>query len=274
MESCYWHLIEKHFCYDESIALYEEPPDPETNNNTFDNHMFFYDQVALIAGRSIVTIEPLSTYEKPIEHQPVRKLKWWEDVIDKQAPIKTISEKIEEKPVIKPESAVVVVVKVEEPKQEEPSAEVEIKQVPLSKSVPSNLLSVDVSPEKERKKSLRERRMSRSLTLNIDRNLELPVIKILSMPHFYVDTPEANQLEHSSLAAPSTALTTPVIPRSMTEYFDLRSIVQIENEQRSVQVPVHRQGMSPSSKLSVLKDKLKIKRQGSSSNLPRSLQHL
>lgn len=72
LESCYWHLIEKRFCYDESIALYEEPEREEKNNNFFDN-LAFYDSVSVIAGRAIVTIDSLPE-GKPIVHQPTRKM--------------------------------------------------------------------------------------------------------------------------------------------------------------------------------------------------------
>lgn len=58
-ETCYWHLIEERFCFDETIASYQEPiAKEEKNNNLFDN-MAFYDSVSVIAGRSIVTIDPL-----------------------------------------------------------------------------------------------------------------------------------------------------------------------------------------------------------------------
>lgn len=82
LETLYWHLIEKRFCYDESIALYEEPQvnEKEKNNNMFDN-MAFYDSVAVIAGRAIVTIEPLPekfpSDKQPIIKQPSRsKVRW------------------------------------------------------------------------------------------------------------------------------------------------------------------------------------------------------
>lgn len=67
METIYWHLIEKHFCWDETIALYEDPEtheEYEKNNNMFDN-LAFYDSVAKIAGRAIVTIEPPDQKTKP-----------------------------------------------------------------------------------------------------------------------------------------------------------------------------------------------------------------
>lgn len=38
--------------------------------------MAFYDSVAVIAGRSIVTIDPLPTEQKPIVQQPTRRLRW------------------------------------------------------------------------------------------------------------------------------------------------------------------------------------------------------
>lgn len=54
-------MIEKRFCFDDEIALYEVPEiSQEKNNNIFENAVF-YDSVSVIAGRSVVTIEPLPT---------------------------------------------------------------------------------------------------------------------------------------------------------------------------------------------------------------------
>ena len=100
LETCYWHLIEKRFCYDESIALYEVPEKEEKNNNCFDN-LAFYDSVSVIAGRAIVTIDPLPE-EKPIVQQPTRKLRWQNEVRNRIIPqeitraIPRISETCEE----------------------------------------------------------------------------------------------------------------------------------------------------------------------------------
>lgn len=87
-ESCYWHLIEKRFCFDEEIALYQEPfRKEEKNNNMFDN-MAFYDSVSVIAGRAIVTIDPLPEKDKDGAAQPVvqqpRRL-WWQEQVRHEA---------------------------------------------------------------------------------------------------------------------------------------------------------------------------------------------
>lgn len=60
LETIWWHTIEKRFCFDDEIALYEVPESSyqEKNNNIFENAVF-YDSVSVIAGRSVVTIEPL-----------------------------------------------------------------------------------------------------------------------------------------------------------------------------------------------------------------------
>ncbi|KAF2883295.1 hypothetical protein ILUMI_22884 [Ignelater luminosus] len=323
IEACYWHLIEKRFCYDESIALYEEPLKPKIENNTFEN-MAFYDQVSLIAGRAIVTIDPLPKQPKPIEHQPVRRVRWWEDNVDEQnkeneakniqcpfsLAIPTIMESSREDLTSSTEELDSIndkkidnSINVTDSKTEEnntPSnsdagdssktqnsqsdSNLQISSEPVkpaaSRKSSSALLSIN-EEVKLRKKSLRERRMSRSLTLNIDRNLELPIIRQVSMPKFYIDTPEANQLDSSVLMTPSATLMSPILPRStQNDSFDLRSVVQLENEYRaqvqSVPVPVHKQ-LTPPSRLSQIKEKLKstkIKRQGSATNLPNSIQHI
>lgn len=307
IESCYWHLIEKRFCYDESIALYEEPRKwvEREKSNAFEN-MAFYDQVSLIAGRSIVTIDPLPKEPKPIEHQPIRRIRWWEDNIDERHKENETKNKQHLKPSVVPtiyeSSAEDLTSSMEEvdsiitkkvsikihldtkndtnEKEQDKESSTDTKSL-SNTSASQSLLNVN-DPVKLRKKSLKERRMSRSLTLSIDRTLELPVIRQISMPKFYIDTPEINQTDSCILNAPSTALTSPVVPRSQFGFFDLRSIVQMENEHRSSNphhypaVPVHRQG-SPISRLSLIKERLKstkLKRQGSATNLPNSIHHI
>lgn len=316
LEACYWHLIEKRFCYDESIALYEEPKTPydKFNNNAFDN-MAFYDQVSLIAGRAIVTID--SKPKAPIEHQPVRKLRWFENQSD-QKNVENVLRSTEKQ--INKENTVQTPIIIEPVDIPQTKDEVDSKsnlkneeeEVTVETNLSSNLLQNEVTPsennhpneivkssttpnikstsllnvanesERTRKKSLRERRMSRSLTLTIDRNIELPVFRHTSMPKFYLDTPEMNQTDSTFLMTPSATLTSPVLPRnSDSAYFDLRSIVQIENEHRythnQTPVPVHHKQFSPHSRLSQIKDKLKstkLKKSGSSTNLPNSIQHI
>ncbi|KAL3288824.1 hypothetical protein HHI36_003272 [Cryptolaemus montrouzieri] len=70
LETIWWHLIEKRFCYDENIALYDvEKIHEEKNNNIFEN-MAFFDSVSVIAGRSVVTIDSPKKFQIPVIQQP------------------------------------------------------------------------------------------------------------------------------------------------------------------------------------------------------------
>ncbi|KAF5280875.1 hypothetical protein FQR65_LT03024 [Abscondita terminalis] len=280
LESCYWHLIEKRFCYDESIALYDEPGIKEEKHpNCFEN-IAFYDQVALIAGRSVVTIDALPKEPKPIAHQPRPTLRWWEDNVDEQ------NQKNESKTNgVQPTTVDIKPISNKDlPSISDVTKTEIIKEQPINdKQEPKNqnLLQV-IEPVKMRKKSLAERRASRSLTLTIDRNLELPIIRQVSMPKFYIETPESNQMDPNYFKEPSSVLTSPVI-KDPSDLFDLRSIVQLEKDNRNSQssgvAPVHKHAPQSSShsRLSLIKEKLKttkLKKQASTSNLPHSIQHI
>ncbi|XP_018333152.1 uncharacterized protein LOC108742437 isoform X2 [Agrilus planipennis] len=310
LESCYWNLIEKHFCFDEEIALYTEESSgkDEKNNNLYDN-LAFYDKVAIIAGRSIVTIDPLPSKTDPptpVISQPPRRIRWWEDDVDEQ------NRKNEEKIVRhaqsneelssqnkNQESENIPQLKIE-PDREKSKSSIDISttddkskkenELPIisrlkpaeenlaSSSNNSSRSSLDEKP-KIRKKSLRERRMSRSLTLDIERALELPIIKQQSMPKFYVDSPDASRLDISG--SPSSVLVSPRIRKESKAYeYDLRSVVQIENEKKKKiqqHAPIHKQ-MSQS-KLQSIKDKLirpqdKLKHQFSTGSLPNVVNYI
>ncbi|RZB39435.1 uncharacterized protein BDFB_001471, partial [Asbolus verrucosus] len=275
LETCYWHLIEKRFCYDESIALYEVPEKEEKNNNFFDN-MAFYDSVSVIAGRAVVTIDPLPE-EKPIVQQPTRKLRWQNDETDhnkenisKSVPViyEMAEEEKEEKSKSKEETKTQDGVTSQADKTDRPK---------LETLKPENL-----EPEVEiRRKSLKERRMSKSLYLKIDQPKEIPIIRQQSMPKFYLDTPEDRDQTTSMFRTPSVALTSPV-PKSSAFVYDLYSVVQMERERAqnmSNQVPVHRKESERSSRLMQIRDKIKLRRVKSSlgtpvTNLPHSHQHI
>lgn len=253
LESCYWHLIEKRFCYDESIALYEEPPKTiEKSTNAFDN-IAFYDQVALIAGRSIVTIEPLPKKPKPIAQQPRPRVRWWET--EREAGENNNGPQIQVK-----------VFEIYDPPPKEKPAVDRLEPV---------LLNVD--EVKLRPKSLAERRNSRSLTLNIDRRHEIPIIRQASMPKFFIDTPEV-QTDPVAFREPSSVFLSPLSVTNLSDPFDLKSVVQLEKDNRNVpSAHIHRQQSAYFSRLSLIKDKLKagkLTRQGSTSNLPHSIQHI
>ncbi|KAL1493885.1 hypothetical protein ABEB36_009569 [Hypothenemus hampei] len=300
LESCYWNLIEEKFCFDESIALYEDPvkKSNEKNNNMFDN-MAFYDSVSVIAGRAIVTIDPLEPRrikeQRPVIEQPRKRLQWPEKNSkdldanylksimqdhDKQT-IKTnsdtedgmendIREKLlirkvphlltEKYPIKKSVSFHNIPNKTSSSSEDEIDSKI--------KSSSSTLLEEDEVTL--RGKSLRERRMSKSLSLKLgDIPKELPIIRQNSMPKFYLDTPDENQMKDSSLIKSSAmALKSPMDNKFD---FDLQSVVQMEKERQTTQArqppaPIHRE----TSKLNLIKDKIlkKSKSTISVSNLP------
>lgn len=133
-----------------------------------------------------------------------------------------------------------------------------------------------------RRRSLAERRLSKSLYLKIDQPKEIPIIRQQSMPKFYLDTPEERDQQHTSMfRTPSAALTSPV-PKSSAFVYDLYSVVQMERERvqnMEGQVPVHRKESDRSSRLLQIRDKIKLRRVKSSlgtpvTNLPHSHQHI
>lgn len=299
-ESCYWNLIEEKFCFDENIALYQEPDEKkpsEKNNNMFDN-MAFYDSVSVIAGRAIVTIDPLEVQKKqtPVMEQPRKRLKWPEK--NSKA---LESNYLSEMPFIKEEKPA------EKPTSDTDGGESETQEALVQKKVPNRLhekfqIKKSVSfhnipektssssgdesdyvrnknlvvPEEEEVtlrvgKSLRERRMSKSLSLKIiDFPKELPIIRQNSMPKFYLDTPDENQMKDSTLV--KTSALTMKTPAPAEFNFDLQSVVQLQKDIQSSQAkqppaPIHRE----TSKLNLLKDKILLKKSKSTlsaSSLP------
>ncbi|XP_066259598.1 uncharacterized protein [Euwallacea similis] len=302
-ETCYWNLIEEKFCFDESIAMYEEPAKKsgEKNNNMFDN-MAFYDSVAVIAGRSIVTIDPLEPkkhkeqQQQPVMEQPRKRLKWPEkNSKDLETNFLT------NMPFIKEERVAEKVTTDTDGTESETQENLIKKKIPprlnekfpIKKSVSfhnipdktssssgdendfkSKTRSLVVHEEEEvtlRGKSLRERRMSKSLSLKIgDFPKELPIIRQNSMPKFYLDTPDENQMKDSALVKSSVLTLQSPMPSEFS--FDLQSVVQIEKERQTSQaknppVPIHRE----TSKLNLFKDKILLKKSKSTlsaSSLP------
>lgn len=261
METIYWHLIEKRFCYDENIALYEDPKREEKNNNMFDN-LAFYDSVAKIAGRAIVTIEPLP--EKIITTQPTKDTKVdaptrQNESNNRNLPMIGSSNSIPE--TIEKEIVTKTTLSLNDLRKDD---EVVVRK--------SHFLTVQTPP---RKKSLRERRLSKCLSLNLtDHKLELPVIRQSSIPKFYLDSPAQHQIEASIGREPCNILTSPVLPNSNKFDFDLKSVVQMEKERvHRAPAPVHRQN-SRLAKIGERLKPLKIKRHASTMNLPHSISYI
>lgn len=128
--------------------------------------------------------------------------------------------------------------------------------------------------ERQRKKSLKERRNSTAdLTLDLSVKLDgfhdLPITRQESVPKFYTSAlPEYNPF------APTSALVSPTLPQTHTPQFDLKSVVQIENE---IERTISTQTKRPNSKLDGAKRKMKlilIKKQASTRSLPDSINHI
>lgn len=253
------------------IALYEEPIEKdEKNNNMFDN-MAFYDSVAIIAGRSVVTIDPISEKPKePVTQQP-RRVKWWQgdepdnkDIIEDKAESASLDNLVDIKNKFNLSTNSL----------DHPEHKREQRSPSISKLGRAQTLAV--IDDERRKKGLLERRMSRSQTFSFNGNMELPLIRQLSMPKFYVT--DENQPD-TALVKPPTSALSPVQPQDRFN-FDLRSVVQMEKErdysrmQESPRTP----DVDKSSRLANIRGKLKplkIKRQTSSvSVIPNTTLHM
>lgn len=146
---------------------------------------------------------------------------------------------------------------------------------PLTLS-PENLQPV---VEPQQRKSLRERRMSKSLHLKIEQSKELPLVRQQSMPKFYLDTPSLEEQAAMYSRSPTASLVSP-LPKKAGFQYDLYSVVQIENEKSQINanVKVHRKDSERSSRLLQMKEKIMLKRSKSSlgtvTNLPHSHHHI
>ncbi|XP_065168532.1 uncharacterized protein [Atheta coriaria] len=283
LESIYWHCIEKHFCFDENIALYEDEEAAKasdtssetnvqatsvSNNNIYDN-MAFYDNVAMIANRSIFIIEPKDNrVASPTNYKSTQRPKsvhvdhslHQEIFFDNDAKVITEQPKFsiagsnssldlsKSEPDLTPPTYA----------QTKAKREAEtFKNIPLITNTNTTSLSslATISEDHEanphllsiphsatstglvkmRKKSLHERRVSKSLTLDIDtKRQEVPIIRQSSFPKFYIDTPEANQNTSSIAPAAIQALETPVVANNFK--FDLQTVVQLENERQEMEI--------------------------------------
>lgn len=129
-------------------------------------------------------------------------------------------------------------------------------------------ISSQESPVEIRRKPLRERRMSKSLSLKLSLSQELPIIRQNSVPKFFLDSPGEHYSESTLVKGPLTALQSAKV-RTEGFTFNLRSVVQMETErqQQEREMPtVHR----AASKIS-LKDRMKLRKSKSTvsaSNVP------
>ncbi|KAG5889702.1 hypothetical protein JTB14_029732 [Gonioctena quinquepunctata] len=281
LESCYWNLIGERFCFDESIATYQEPNAKEEKNNNFFENMAFYDSVSVIAGRAIVTIDPLPEKEKlPILQQPRRLNR--ESSKKKQNPNEASVQRIPSFVLDRVSDEITAGGDAQDllQEKEEPRKTVSFEDISSNKDEVESSLGLSKAssaylepPESVelRKKSLMERRTSKSLHLRIDFPKDMPIIRQSSVPKFFVDTPEENQAPTTLLKCPYTSLQSPMVCAAPFSY-DLKSVVQIESCKRNPAdcintVPIHKEP----SRLSHIKEKIKLKKSRStvsSSNIP------
>lgn len=252
----------------------------------FDN-MAFYDSVAVIAGRAVVTIDPLPEKQKqqPVVQQPMKRLRWWED--GKKETVPSITEEKSDSSISSDEGIEIkntgYLSSDDKPEKEEEMEKLEVKKDQRSPSVNklSRAQTLAVIDDGKRGMRLRERRMSRSQTFNFNTGAELPLVRQLSMPKFYLETPDVTQPDLNMVKSPSSALS-PVQPGINQFNFDLRSVVQMEKDKEKEKVearagvPVHGEP-ERSSRLAQIRGKLnplKIKRQSSMTNVPNSSIHM
>lgn len=248
--------------------------------------MAFYDSVSVIAGRAVVTIDLPEKHDKtPIIVQPRRR----HTLVKKsksQSSINNIPE---------------VVLDLDSDKRYESLGHEAERDEEYLSSVKKTVSFGDISKEKLnqeynlahtsaisettflalptnvelRKKSLSERRQSRSLHIKIDSPKEIPIIRQSSVPKFFLDTPEMNQTESSLVKTPLASLQSPMICKDGFCY-DLKSVVQIEkmnfSEKDKKNVPlVHKD--SSAYRLGNIRDRILLKKSKSSvssTNLPHS----
>lgn len=148
----------------------------------------------------------------------------------------------------------------------------------VSSPLTLNPENLQPTADPQQRKSLRERRMSKSLHLKIEQPKELPLVRQQSMPKFYLDTPSLEE-QVAMYRTPTASLVSP-LPKKAGFQFDLYSVVQIENEkfQNNVNTKVHRKDSERSSRLLQMKERIMLKRSKSSvgpvTNLPHSHHHI
>lgn len=86
------------------------------------------------------------------------------------------------------------------------------------------------SPIAMRRKSLHERRMSKSFSLKLSLSQELPIIRQNSVPKFFLDSPDERYSESTLVKSPLTVLQSAKVA-SPEFKFDLKSVVHIQTKQ-------------------------------------------
>lgn len=258
-ESCYWHCYGK-WQFDEDIALYEDEVTENKDVRGVDN-LAFWDSVSMLARQSAIIMQPSPSklsLEVPITFN-VDNSETQTDSNDNRGS-NVNSNLTDEEKYIKYAS----------------TSENGQKNKLRKKSAIEEMIerkTVTLNVPKERKKSLKERRNSTAdLTLDLsaiqiklDNDLnEVPIIRQGSVPKFYDSyTPEHNPfIESSVLASPMIAA---------TPQFDLKSVVQIENE---IENAMH--ATKPVSRMANIRKKIKpiLIKKPSTKSLPDSINHI
>lgn len=274
LESCYWHCFEKWF-FDDNIALYEDPQAEQKERRSYDN-VAFWDSVAVIANRAVVTIQPLPNKNTDETIKQIGQPGSKGTNFEKQRK-KTVTDFPGINKITKPETPPIkssIKINVTEATPDKEKSNIR-KQSAIVELIESRGRSESNAEEKLRKKSLKERRKSAAgLTLKLDNDFhEIPVIRQSSMPRFFIETPDIDSKHGNYSGERSSVLVSPVIGNSPTFSYDLKSIVQIENELKANSKPCTPKS-NRSSRLTQVKKKLKpisIKKQKS---LPDGINHM
>lgn len=245
--------------------MYEDPQAEQKERRSYDN-VAFWDSVAVIANRAVVTIQPLpnKNTDEPIKQNFEKQRK------------KTVTD-FPGNQITKPETPPIkssIKLTVTEPTPDKEKTKVR-KQSAIEEIIENRGRSESNAEEKLRKKSLKERRKSAAgLTLKLDNDFhEIPVIRQSSMPRFFIETPDIDSKHGNYSGERSSVLVSPVIGNSPTFNYDLKSIVQIEKELQATSKPCTPKP-NRSSRFTQVKKKLKpisIKKQKS---LPDGINHM
>lgn len=255
--------------------MYEDPQAEQKERRSYDN-VAFWDSVAVIANRAVVTIQPLPNKNTDETIKQIGQPGSKGTNFEKQRK-KTVTDFPGINKITKPETPPIkssIKINVTEATPDKEKSNIR-KQSAIVELIESRGRSESNAEEKLRKKSLKERRKSAAgLTLKLDNDFhEIPVIRQSSMPRFFIETPDIDSKHGNYSGERSSVLVSPVIGNSPTFSYDLKSIVQIENELKANSKPCTPKS-NRSSRLTQVKKKLKpisIKKQKS---LPDGINHM
>lgn len=259
IESCYWHCYGK-WHFDEEIAMYEEECLEKKKDSKAVDNPAFWDSVAVLARESVIVNQPIM--ERPPSSTPILSpIRITIDSPDSSTSLpnkRDLNLTDEEK-----------CVKFSEVPTEKDTINKYRKKSLIEERIEKKLMP----PQRQRKKSLKERRNSTAdLTLDLSIRHEdfhdIPITRQESMPKFYTSyTPEYNPFAENPLASPIIIKTTP--------QYDLKSIVNIEKE-IELSIQEHNREKRTSSRMANIRRKMApiLVKKASSKSLPDTINHI